>query len=122
MLLCLILTPVFGGIAYSFSDPDQMTVPAAYVTLAITALAAGFASVRFNQGEEPLLCGIISGGMLCLLIMGGSLFFRNTDGTALSPLLSAAAYAAILLADLLGALLAVRRNRKQNHRRKMIKK
>ena len=79
LLLLLIVTAV----AYGSPDPDALTTPLALGTLGLTSLLGGLVAARRGV-TQPILCGLLSGLLFTLLLLGVSLFFGDEAKTQLS--------------------------------------
>ncbi len=64
----LILISVVCGIAYSSQDPDSLIMPMSLASLLPSMFAAGFVCAK-KTGDAPLLCGIVTGGIITVFII-----------------------------------------------------
>ena len=76
----IILLSAVCGIAYSNSDPDSLIMPMSLASLLPSMFAAGFICTK-KTGEAPLLCGIVSGGIITLCTMLFALLMRNVTSS-----------------------------------------
>ena len=61
-LICfLLLILIFSGLCLAVENPHSLTFALSLAAIYISALAAGFASVRKNHRENALLCGALTG-------------------------------------------------------------
>lgn len=68
-LLCFsLLIFIFSALCLALDDPHSLTLALSLAAIYLSALAAGFASVRRNHREDALLCGAITGALLTLLL------------------------------------------------------
>ncbi len=112
-----VLLLVLSFIAYTRADPDSYVSIFAGAALYVSAFICGFVAVKKNR-ESGLLCGLTSGGIFTLMIIGLSLIMRTTDGGG-SPL-RWVMYLVILGISTLGGVVGVpsgkvKRNKRKNH-------
>ena len=112
-----VLLLVLSFIAYTRADPDSYVTIFAGVALYASAFICGFVAVKKNR-ESGLLCGLVSGAIYAMLIMGMSLIARTTDGSS-SPW-KWVIYLVILGISALGGVIGVpsgkvKRNKRKNH-------
>ena len=103
LLLCFILMKT--------GDPGRLDAPAAILTLALTALVGGAASVLLHGRRSPLICGSLLGLLLFVLLTVAALFLPSEQKSA--PALSLLIHLLLIPVSTIGAALAARRKRKR---------
>ena len=73
-LICfLLLTLIFSGLCLAVENPHSLTFALSLAAIYLSALAAGFASIRKNHKRDALLCGALTGSIfmlaLCALLL-----------------------------------------------------
>ena len=99
-----VLLLVLSFIAYTRADPDSYVTIFASVALYVSAFICGFVAVKKNR-ESGLLCGLVSGAIFTMLIIGMSLIARTTDES--SSNLKWVIYLVILGVSALGGVIGV---------------
>lgn len=110
--LGVVLVLIAAAAAYASPDPDALTGPLGLAALAVCSLAGGFAAARRGH-RACLLCGLISGALMVLFVMTGSICFRDETRAALTLGMTgevkAGLYAVILILEAVGGLIGRRR-------------
>lgn len=113
----LLLLFIATALLLTAKDPDRYHTAVGYAAVYLTALIGGFAALRLNRRQAPLLCGLCEGALLLVLLMAIGLFlptaWKHGNGAALTVL----THACLPLVAVLGALLGTRTAR-ERHRRK----
>ena len=110
---------IFGATAAAYATPDPMSlVPAlSLAALLLSAFAGGFVSSKKTM-EAPLLCGIVTGGMITLFSILLSLILRELPTSGFEFWQSAALHSATVIFSVLGAFAGnVRKKKKSGKRR-----
>ena len=112
-----VLLLVLSFIAYTRADPDSYVSIFAGIALYVSAFICGFVAVKKNR-ESGLLCGLTSGGIFTLMIIGLSLIMRTADAES-SPL-RWVMYLVVLGISILGGVVGVpsgkaKRNKRAKH-------
>ena len=98
-----VLLFVLSYIAYSYYDPDALICIFGYSALYVIAAVCGFSASRFNKGENSLFCGLISGGLMTVIIFLISTALSG-EGSLSFPLSLAAHLGVILVSVIFGIL------------------
>ena len=107
-LLSVVLLFVATLIAYSTEDPDSMTGALGLAASCISAMAAGFCSVRINR-QSALVCGAFSGFLLAFFFFLISLFFDASAASGLPIFATLGLRGAMIVMSVLGAYAGLHR-------------
>ncbi len=114
----LVLLLIVTAVAYSHPDPDCLSTPLALGAVGLTSLLGGLVAARRGR-SRGLFCGLLSGLLFTLLLLGLSLFFGDEARTQLSSGFSApmtwGLHIGVVLLELLGAKIGGHRPEKQKH-------
>ena len=97
----LLITAV-TAVAYANPDPGRVIAPFAILALMPSMFFCGFITAKKVKGV-PLLCGLVSGGIVTLVTMIVGIFFRNLPTSAYAFWQSAALHGTAILFSLFGA-------------------
>ncbi len=101
--------------AYFYADPDVLARPLGLIAAGLTALSAGFVTVRI-RGEGALICGLLIGSIMTALMMLASLFFTALS-SGYSVGISALLHLAFMLLSVAGAYLGLKKTpKKKKHK------
>ena len=105
--LGLVLITVAAAVVCMNPDPAILIPPAALLCLMPSMFAGGFAAAK-RVKEAPLLCGILSGGMITIITIIAGAIMRGLSGNSLenelNKLLLSNDEASEALTDILGNL------------------
>jgi len=100
------------------NDPDRYHTAAALVVLYVTAFGGGAIATRIHHRRACLLCGLAEGVLLLLLFALIALCLPDAWKHASTGARAIGLRAAMILASLVGALVAARqRKQRKRHRR-----
>ena len=116
IVVALLLWFVSAAVAYANADPDTFVGTFGLATSYISAIAAGFVSVRINK-RNALVCGLMSGTAFALLLFLVSRFFDESYSSGYSLPISIALRASTLLMSVLGAFIGIHKKSKPRRRR-----
>ncbi len=111
ILISLLLSLVFCGMALAFDDPRGAIEVFAYAVLALGSVCAGLVAMRTDEGRS-YVSSLIAGVMYVLVLFVISLFMRG-DGTY-SPLLRTVVFALMVGMSMLGG--AIGKGRRERAR------
>lgn len=97
-----ILLFAMTAIAYANSNPDILIPPLSLVALLPSAFVGGFVCTK-RVKEAPLLCGIVTGGMITFLIILLALILRGLPSSGFEFWQSAALHSASVVFSVLGS-------------------
>lgn len=106
-LLCsvicgILLVTLTAAVAYANPDPTALIAPLGLVALMPSMFIGGFVTSKGCK-EAPLLCGIISGGMMTLVTMLLGVILRDLPSSGYAFWQSALLHGAAILFSILGA-------------------
>ncbi len=99
----IILITLATAAAYANPDSAALVSPLGLVSLMPSMFAGGFVTSK-RVKEAPLLCGIMSGGMMTLVTMLLGMILRGLPTSSYEFWQSAALHGAAILFSILGAL------------------
>jgi putative membrane protein (TIGR04086 family) len=106
LLIMLILSLAFSGIAYTRDDPDALLGVFSYATLYISALAAGYISAK-RTGQSALAVGALSGAVIVLVLLLISVCFGDSYSSGYAWSVKMAIRASVILVSVLGGYIGV---------------
>lgn len=113
----LILITVATAVAYANPDPSALIPALSLLSLLPSMFAGGFVTAK-KVKDAPLLCGIISGGMITVVTMLLAIVLRGLPSSGYAFWQSAALHTAAIAFSVLGAFAGnVKRRPKPGKRR-----
>ncbi len=113
----LILITVATAVAYANPNPSALIPALSLLSLLPSMFAGGFVTAK-KVKDAPLLCGIISGGMITLITMLLGIVLRGLPSSGYAFWQSAALHTAAIAFSVLGAFAGnVKRRQKPGKRR-----
>ena len=100
--LGLVLITVAATVVCMNPDPAILIPPAALLCLMPSMFAGGFAAAK-RVKEAPLLCGILSGGMITIITIIAGAIMRGLPSSGYAFWQSAALHTAAMAFSILGA-------------------
>ncbi len=117
LAFAVVLWFVASAVAYANNDPDSVAGGLGFAAIYISSMAAGFAAVRVNR-QSALLCGLLSGGLLALMMFFVSIFFTPSYSSNYPFILSFGMRAAMVLFSVLGAFAGLHRTSRRKRGKK----
>ena len=102
LVMGLILITVGAAVAYANPNPSALIPALSLVSLLPSMFTGGFVTAKKTK-DAPLLCGIISGGMITLITMLLAIVLRGLPSTGYAFWQSASLHTAAILFSVLGA-------------------
>ncbi len=102
LVVGLILITVTTAVAYANPNPSALIPALSLVSLLPSMFAGGFVTAK-KVKDAPLLCGIISGGMITLITMLLAIVLRGLSSSGYAFWQSASLHTAAMLFSILGA-------------------
>lgn len=112
-----ILMTAGAFICYSTGDPNSFVDAVALVSLYMSSLVCGFASVKKNR-SSALLCGTLSGIFMILFFSLCSLFFGSDSEALFKFPISVLLRVAMIAASVLGGYAGLKRGNNKKRARK----
>lgn len=118
LIFAVVLWFVASAVAYANKDPDAVAGGLGFAAIYISSMAAGFAAVRVN-GHSALFCGLLSGGLLALLMFFVSIFFNSSYSSDYPFILALGMRGIMVLFSVFGAFAGLHRtSRKKRGKRR----
>ena len=117
LITSVILSAILCGIAFATPDPLSLVFPLSLVARYSACFVSGLLCMKKIR-KSPLLCGILSGGLLMLFYAFITLFLNDELSSPLSLPLSLALHSLVIIFSILGAYAGRHRasRRKKLHR------
>ena len=100
----IILTVCGSAVAFFNSDPSAFIPPVAIAALLLSMLAGGFAAEKVTK-VSPILCGILTGGLVTLVSIFASIDLRSLPSSHYQLWQSAVLHFVSVAFSVLGAVL-----------------
>ena len=115
-LICFsLLILIFAAFCLALEDPHSLTLALSLAAIYLSALAAGFASVRKNHRENALLCGALTG--LTFMLALCALLLLIPTGSESAPSSAFVLRLLVLPFSVLGSFLGRIEKKRKGHKK-----
>ena len=102
LVISVLLLAILCGVAFATPDPLSLVFPLSLAARYSACFISGFLCMKKIR-KSPLLCGILSGGLLTLFYAFITLFLNDELSPSLSLPLSIALHSLVIIFSILGA-------------------